>query len=43
MDKMFSLIIELSLTPPKSIEMPFQLVKLNKFNMDFENSSIGIF
>ena len=43
MDKMFSSIIELSLTPPKSIEMPFQLVKLNKFNMDFENSSTGIF
>ena len=43
MDKMFSSIIELSLTPPKLIEMHFQLVKLNKFNKDFENSNTGKF
>ena len=43
MDRMISSIIELSLTSPKSIEMHFELAKLNKFHKDFENSNTGKF
>ena len=43
MDKKLSWINELSLIPPKIIEMQFELLKLYKFYKDLENSNTGNF